>query len=233
MSEVDLEKLLVKYQGKGLPDLPRLGYDGDESIYFDRTKPVVEDDQPFFEECDPEEICFEIERDAIQLADEVERLRLQEWEECHVCRQVVHQSCDLDGTDDGTKPLCRCCYEEHRTEIGRLTAQEYRSHKLATERGQIISECARLIPIAGPLQDRIRFLMRAPRSIEDGAIDYPRWMAEKTADIDRLREALEAYFRAQCRMLKNWAEGDKAVKRKLWQDLHACEEDARAALEKK
>jgi hypothetical protein len=31
-------------------------------------------------------------------------------------------------------------------------------------------------------------------------------------------------------MLERWAEGDEAVKRELWQALHACEEAGRAAL---
>ena len=49
----------------------RLGYDGNEGIYFDRTKTtdeVGEDGEPLFEEADPEEICYEIEqeRDALK-----------------------------------------------------------------------------------------------------------------------------------------------------------------------
>ncbi len=55
-----------------------------------------------------------------RLADEVERLRDEEWNECHVCRKPVHELYDLDGTDDGTKPLCLCCHDEHTKEIERL-----------------------------------------------------------------------------------------------------------------
>ena len=48
----------------------RLGYDGNEGIYFDRTKAadeIGEDGQPLFEECEPEEVCAELEaeRDAL------------------------------------------------------------------------------------------------------------------------------------------------------------------------
>lgn len=48
--------------------------------------------------------------------------------------------------------------------------------------------------------------------------------------VEDLRSALRAYLNAQCRMLERWAEGDEAVKRELWQALHACEEAGRAAL---
>ena len=41
--------------------LPRIGYDDDESIYFDRTKPIVVDGESFFEECDPERVCAEMQ----------------------------------------------------------------------------------------------------------------------------------------------------------------------------
>ncbi len=46
-----------------------------------------------------------------------------------------------------------------------------------------------------------------------------------------LRVALVAYRTAQRRMLERWADGDEAVRRELWQDLHACEELANAVLE--
>lgn len=48
--------------------------------------------------------------------------------------------------------------------------------------------------------------------------------------VEDLRNALRAYLNAQCRMLERWAEVDDAVKRELWQALHACEEAGRAAL---
>ena len=48
-------------------------------------------------------------------------------------------------------------------------------------------------------------------------------------NIKRLREALDAYVKAQGRMLDKWSEGDKAVKKQLWQNLHKCEEAGRAA----
>jgi hypothetical protein len=45
-----------------------------------------------------------------------------------------------------------------------------------------------------------------------------------------LRTALEAYVKAQGRMLDRWAEGDSAVKADLWKALHDCEEAGRKAL---
>jgi hypothetical protein len=45
-----------------------------------------------------------------------------------------------------------------------------------------------------------------------------------------LRTALEAYVKAQGRMLDRWAEGDSAVKADLWKALHECEEAGRKAL---
>ena len=48
----------------------RLGYDGNEGIYFDRTKAadeIGEDGQPLFEECDPEEVCAELEKQSATL----------------------------------------------------------------------------------------------------------------------------------------------------------------------
>lgn len=50
-------------------------------------------------------------------------------------------------------------------------------------------------------------------------------------DNRRLADALDAYVRAQGRMLDRWAEGDDAVKKSLWRGLHACEDAGRAALE--
>ncbi len=45
--------------------MSRLGLDGDESIYFDREKPVVGEVDGFkgqlFEECDPVDLCEELE----------------------------------------------------------------------------------------------------------------------------------------------------------------------------
>ncbi len=43
---------------------PRLGYDHDEGIWFDRTKPSGEVDETkgaLYEECDPIEVCAELE----------------------------------------------------------------------------------------------------------------------------------------------------------------------------
>lgn len=42
----------------------RLGYDGEEGIYFDRERPSGEEDHrgPLYEECDPIEVCDELER---------------------------------------------------------------------------------------------------------------------------------------------------------------------------
>ena len=55
--------------------------------------------------------------------------------------------------------------------------------------------------------------------------------AAGAAETGQLREALSAYVKAQSRMADRWSEGDKAVKRELWQKLHNCEEGGRAALE--
>lgn len=41
----------------------RLGYDGDEGIYFDRTKPAGDDLLGKFEECDPTEVAYELEKE--------------------------------------------------------------------------------------------------------------------------------------------------------------------------
>lgn len=66
------------------------------------------------------ECTFRLWENAIQLAEEVERIKNADWVACHVCREPVHGLFDLDGTDDGTKPLCRCCYDEHKSGILRL-----------------------------------------------------------------------------------------------------------------
>ncbi len=47
-----------------------------------------------------------------------------------------------------------------------------------------------------------------------------------------LADALEAYLRAQSRMLDDWAEGDEAVKQSLWRALHDCELPAREILDR-
>ena len=44
--------------------------------------------------------------------------------------------------------------------------------------------------------------------------------------------ALRRYMVAQRRMLDRWADGDDAVKKELWQELHACEDGAWAAIRK-
>ena len=49
---------------------------------------------------------------------------------------------------------------------------------------------------------------------------------------DALVAALHRYIRAQSNMLDRWADSDEGVKQDLWRALHACEEPARAALEK-
>ena len=55
-------------------------------------------------------------------------------------------------------------------------------------------------------------------------------MTDTQSEAPGLREALECYLKAQCRMRDKWAEGDEKVKDDLWQRLHACEDPARAAL---
>ncbi len=54
---------------------------------------------------------------------------------------------------------------------------------------------------------------------------------EQLRRVSDLRRALKAYILAQSRMLDKWAFGDKAVRKDLWKNLHACEEPARDALE--
>jgi len=49
---------------------------------------------------------------------------------------------------------------EAAEEIENLRYSRERARKFANARGQLISECARLIPMVGPLPDRIRFLLR-------------------------------------------------------------------------
>ena len=53
-------------------------------------------------------------------------------------------------------------------------------------------------------------------------------MSNETERLIQCEAALLAYRLAQGRMLEDWAEGDEAVKRRLWQELHACEEAAEA-----
>ncbi len=81
--------------------------------------------------------------------------------------------------------------KERIRDLAHCNAKFWQVHDENTRLREEISECARLIPIWGSLPDRIRFLLRQPRSIEDGAIDYPKMMVEQRAGIERLREALE------------------------------------------
>ncbi len=108
--------------------------------------------------------------------------------------------CDCGGIFADLELLARCQEHNHYrgekpkpepAEVVELRAQVARSMALATERGQLLSECARLIPIAGPLPDRIRFLLRQPRTIVEGALDYPRIVFEQLAVNRRLIESLE------------------------------------------
>ncbi len=46
-----------------------------------------------------------------------------------------------------------------------------------------------------------------------------------------LEEVVIRYVRAAGRMRDDWAESDEAVRKRLWQDLHAIEDDARSVLE--
>jgi hypothetical protein len=105
----------------------------------------------------------------------------------HERRQKLCRDAGCFCTEEDVKRYCPVCPELCK-ELAKVRAQAERSANLATERGQIISECARQIPIMGPLLDRIRFLMQCPRLIETGAIDYPRLMAEQQAEIAKLRE---------------------------------------------
>lgn len=63
-------------------------------------------------------------------------------------------------------------------QIEELVAQRERSRQLATKRGQLISECARMIPIARPLPGRIQFLIeenaRLRAELEEKANDENR-----------------------------------------------------------
>jgi hypothetical protein len=49
----------------------RLGYDGDEQIYFDRRKPVDVDGVTRFEECDPVEVCGELQAALEKIIDRI------------------------------------------------------------------------------------------------------------------------------------------------------------------
>jgi hypothetical protein len=111
--------------------------------------------------------CLQISPcDAIQLAEEVERL------------------------EKANTGLIAASAHWHQRVLSRISDNDALSEENARLREEI-SECAQLIPIWGSLPDRIRFLLRMPRSIEDGAIDYPRLMVEQNAENARLREALE------------------------------------------
>ena len=55
--------------------------------------------------------------------------------------------------------------------------------------------------------------------------------ASETELLLRLRETLRSYIVAQSRMLDNWSEGDEAVKRTLWRNLHELEHGARELLD--
>ena len=49
----------------------RLGFDGDEGIYFDRTKPVVVDGEIQFEECSPAEVCDALQAVLEEILDRI------------------------------------------------------------------------------------------------------------------------------------------------------------------
>ena len=132
-----------------------------------------------------------------------------EWVAQYHCRDTGDGVKDFCGNCGGDWPchitrlaadvkLCRSAINKQietntklRLANTNLEVRRARSHQIATERGQIISECAGLIPIAGPLIKRIQFLMQAPRTIETGQIDYARMTSEQRAKIERLRESLE------------------------------------------
>lgn len=75
---------------------------------------------------------------------------------------------------------------------------------------------------------RLRTELQHARAAEQ---EDARLMAWGATEIENLRAALRAYVHAQRRMLEKWADGDAAVKQRLWQDLHACEEPAAAVLD--
>lgn len=79
---------------------------------------------------------------------EEERERDAEPKECHVCRRLVCEHCDEDQTDDGTKPLCFCCLNDHRAEIERLQAVALCEHieALHPEDGTRCRGCRRAYP---------------------------------------------------------------------------------------
>ena len=69
-------------------------------------------------------------------------------------------------SEEGAEDFCSncgakwpCALARFGAEVVELRAQVARSMALATERGRLLSECARLIPIARPLPDRIRFVL--------------------------------------------------------------------------
>ena len=76
-----------------------------------------------------QQCCAHVHKKLEEAEAEIKRLCDQEWEECHICKQRVHQLDDRDGTDDGTKPLCHCCEEDHTAEIKRLNAENHTFHE--------------------------------------------------------------------------------------------------------
>ena len=81
--------------------------------------------------------------------------------------------------------------EAHRNEDGKkiaqLRLQAERSRKLATERGQLLSECARLIPIALPLPERIRFVLE----MKDNLAKENAGLIERVLTIIKTRKRCE------------------------------------------
>lgn len=61
--------------------------------------------------------------------------------------------------------------------------------------------------------------------------EYLKLLNHYRDQVNVLREALEALGLAQSRMLNKWADGDQAVKDRLWRDLHSKEDQWRDALE--
>ena len=76
-----------------------------------------------------------------------------------------------------------------------------------------------------------RTLVSPAPDLLDLCYELEREVRARDERIAELEQALRAYVLAQGRMLDRWADGDDAVKQRLWKDLHACEEAGRAAIE--
>lgn len=110
-------------------NLPRIGYDGDESIYFDRTKPITVEGAQFFEECDPEAVCAEIEEERDRLANLVAPLVTRVD---NLKRQLADHCCGsgISGCQNALRicSTCRIAELERRNEDEKFLLMLFRRH---------------------------------------------------------------------------------------------------------